>query len=139
MSTILITGGTGLIGKALTSALLERGQSVIILTRKIPKDSDHVESKLEMNKDGRRPSYALWDIEKQSIDKNAIINADFIIHLAGASVAEKRWTTKRKNEIVDSRTKSSGLLVKALSETDNKVKAVISASGIGWYGTPASV
>lgn len=138
MSTILITGGTGLIGKALTSALLERGHSVIILSRKIPKDADHSVSKLEMNNDRQRLSYALWDIGKQSIDKNAISNADFIVHLAGASVAEKRWTTKRKNEIVESRTNSSSLLVKSLSETDNKVKAVISASGIGWYGSPFS-
>jgi len=131
MSTVLITGGTGLIGKALTTALLERGYSVIILTRHLPNDKpETINNKL---------LYAIWDIEKQTIDKAAIGKADYIIHLAGASVAEKRWTTKRKNEIVESRTKGSSLLVKALSETDNKVKAVISASGIGWYGSPFSV
>jgi hypothetical protein len=54
--------------------------------------------------------------------------------LAGAGVADKRWSESRKQEIVDSRTKSSALLVKALQETPNKVKAVISASAIGWYG-----
>jgi len=132
MSTILITGGTGLIGKALTTALLERGYNVIILTRKLPNEETHPPQWDKL-------SYALWDIKKQSIGNDTVSKADYIIHLAGASVAEKRWTTKRKNEIVESRTNSSALLVKALSETDNKVKAVISASGIGWYGSPASV
>jgi len=132
MSTVLITGGTGLIGKALTTALLERGYNVIILTRKLPNEVTHPPQWDKL-------SYALWDIKKQSIGNDTVSKADYIIHLAGASVAEKRWTTKRKNEIVESRTNSSALLVKALSEIDNKVKAVISASGIGWYGSPASV
>jgi uncharacterized protein len=80
-----------------------------------------------------------WDIEKQTIDANGIQQADYIVHLAGASVAEKRWSTKRKKEIVESRTKSSGLIVKSLKEIPNKVKAVISASAIGWYGADATI
>jgi uncharacterized protein len=139
MSTVLITGGTGLIGKALTAALLERGYSVIILTRKLPPEGVLRTNDEPYPTQADQLTYALWDIEKQAIDHNAISRADYIIHLAGASVAEKRWSTKRKNEIVESRTNSSALLVKALSESDNKVKAVISASGIGWYGSPASV
>lgn len=138
MTTVLITGGTGLIGKALTTALLERGYNVIILTRKLPPEGA-LPTKDELHSpQADRLSYALWDIKKQAIDHNAISKADYIIHLAGTSVAEKRWTTKRKNEIVESRTNSSVLLAKALSETDNKVKAVISASAIGWYGSPFS-
>ena len=79
-------------------------------------------------------SYAKWNVEKGEIDKDAIAQSDYIIHLAGANVAEKRWTDKRKKEIVESRTKSGALLVKSLKEIPNKVKAVISASAIGWYG-----
>lgn len=124
MSTVLITGGTGLTGTVLTKALLEKNYSVIILTRSIKEDA--------MPATGLR--YALWDIKNRSIDKNAIAEADHVIHLAGAGVADKRWTHKRKKEIVDSRVKSSELLVKALKEIPNKVKTVISASGIGWYG-----
>ena len=139
MSTVLITGGTGLIGKVLTTALLERGYNVIILTRKLSSEGVLRTNDELHSSQADKLSYALWDIKKQSINHNAISKADYIIHLAGASVAEKRWSTKRKNEIVESRTNSSGLLVKALSEIDNKVKAVISASGIGWYGSPASV
>ncbi len=124
MPTILITGGTGLIGKALSKALLERGYKVIVLTRKIknqPQEDKGVE-------------YREWIIENEFIDKPAIQQADYIVHLAGAGVAEKRWTEKRKKEIVESRTKSSALIVKSLKEIPNKVKAVISASAIGWYG-----
>jgi uncharacterized protein (TIGR01777 family) len=123
MATILITGGTGLIGTALTRALLSREHQVIILTRNIQNAKNHDQI-----------SYAQWDISKQSIDKDVIERADYIIHLAGANVAEKRWTPERKKDIVDSRVKTGQLLVKALEEISNHVKAVVSASAIGWYG-----
>lgn len=125
-STILITGGTGMIGKALTEALLKKGFHVIILTRKLPEDKAKT---INTN-----PSYAVWNVEQKQIDKEAISKADYIIHLAGASVAEKRWTKKRKLEIVNSRVESGKLLVDTLKNIPNNVKAVISASGIGWYG-----
>src|SRR5688572_18652084 len=123
MATVLITGGTGLIGKALTKELLAKGYEVIVLTRSA-----------EVGQKQPGLSYAQWDLHKQTVDEKAIQKADFIIHLAGANVAGGRWTEKRKKEIVESRTKSSGLIVKALSEIQNNVKAVISASAIGFYG-----
>jgi uncharacterized protein (TIGR01777 family) len=128
MATILITGGTGMIGKALTRALIKKGDRVIILTRKIP-DLQY----------GSRVSYALWDLDRMTIDIKAVAEADHIVHLAGANVGEKRWTDKRKKEIVDSRVKSSELLVKALKETPNKVKSVVSSSAVGLYGPDPSV
>ena len=123
MATVLITGGTGLIGSALASELLNRNYDVIILTRSPGKYSNT-----------SRLSYAKWDIEKQTIDVDAITKADYIIHLAGEGIADKRWTMKRKRQIAESRIKSSALLVKALRENVNNIKAVVSASGIGWYG-----
>jgi uncharacterized protein len=128
MPTILITGGTGMIGRALTNALLERNHQVIILTRRLPRM--HY---------GSRVRYALWDTNKGTIDTDAISQADFIIHLAGANVGEKRWTDQRKKEIADSRIKSGELIVKATREIQNKIKAVISASAMGWYGPDPSV
>jgi uncharacterized protein len=122
MSTILITGGTGLIGNALTKMLLEKGHQLIILSRSPRKSTNN------------NLNYALWDVKKQTIDANAIIEADYIIHLAGAGVADKRWSEKRKNEIRESRIQSSTLLVNALKNNTNKVRAVISASATGWYG-----
>lgn len=137
MATILITGGTGMIGKAIAKALLEKNYKVIILTRKL-------RDKRYGIKDAQNESlianpvshiaFAQWNIHEQTINEKAIQQADHIIHLAGANIAEKRWTQKRKKEIVDSRVKSSELLVKALKEIPNKVQSVISASAIGWYG-----
>ena len=124
MTTILLTGGTGMIGSQLQKFLLKSGYSIIVLIR------DEADKKSS----NKNISYAKWNVEKGEIDKAAISSADYIIHLAGANVAEKRWTDKRKKEIIESRTKGGDLLVKSLKEIPNKVKAVISASAIGWYG-----
>ena len=123
MATILITGGTGLVGKALGQALLEKGYNIVILSRQADKKSTIANL-----------SYANWNVEEQTIDDNAIATADYIIHLAGAGVADKRWTKKRKQEIIDSRVNSCKLIVDSLKRIPNKVKAVVSASAIGWYG-----
>lgn len=127
MESVLITGGTGLVGSVLVEELLRRKYHVIILTRG--------------EKGARDPNvqYAYWDVEKQTIDDNAIASADHIIHLAGANISEKRWTDKRKQVIVDSRVKSGELLVKSLQRSKHKVKTLVSASGIGWYGTDAEI
>ena len=122
MQTVLITGGTGMIGQALAKQLLANGYDVIILSRN-PKRSS-------------RPhlTYAKWDIEKGEIDEYALVNTNIIVHLAGEGVADKRWSDKRKQTIVDSRVQSGNLLVKALSENKHQVKTFIAASAIGWYG-----
>jgi uncharacterized protein len=128
MQTVLITGGTGLVGKALGQALLKKGYSVIILSRDAAKESNIANL-----------SYTSWNVAAQKIDERAVANADYIIHLAGAGVADKRWTKKRKQEIIDSRVQSSKLLVDSLKNIPNKVKAVVSASAIGWYGADAAI
>ena len=122
MATVLITGGTGLIGTALTHALISKGYGVVVLTRDAT------------NKPDKNIRYAAWDIGKGTIDEAALQEADFIVHLAGANVAGRRWTKSRKKEIRESRTGSSTLIAKALKEIPNKVQAVVSASAIGWYG-----
>jgi uncharacterized protein (TIGR01777 family) len=124
MATILLTGGTGMIGSHLQKFLVEKGYNVIVLIRDNAKEKST----------DKQITYAKWNVEKGEIDKNAIASADYIIHLAGANVAEKRWTDKRKKEIIESRTKSGELIVKSLKEIPNKIKAIISASAIGWYG-----
>jgi uncharacterized protein (TIGR01777 family) len=123
MQTVLITGGTGLVGKSLANALLASGFRVIIISRTLT-------GKPAI----KNLSYALWNVKKQEIDIAAVQAADFIIHLAGAGVVEKKWTAAYKKEIRESRTESSRLIIKALKNNDNKVKAVVSASAIGWYG-----
>ena len=121
MATILITGGTGTIGKSLSKFLVNKQHQVIILTRNPRSGTAGI-------------AYAAWDPANKTIDIDALQKADYIINLAGAGVADKRWSKKRKQEIVDSRVHSGELLVKALQENTNKVKAVISMAGIGWYG-----
>lgn len=124
MATILLTGGTGMIGTALSKELIAKGYDIIILTR-YPERCRSANPKLR---------YAKWDIKNQWVDPTSISNSDYIIHLAGAGIADKRWTKKRKTELVASRAEGSRLLIKALNENSNKVKAVISISAIGWYG-----
>lgn len=122
MDTVLITGGTGLIGRALTSLLLEKGYKVIVLSRK------------KMSSDHPQLRYASWDLKRKTLDTTALQEADHIIHLAGAGVADARWTKARKQEIIDSRVQSSQLLFDQLRQHSNKVKKVISASATGYYG-----
>lgn len=123
METVLITGGTGMIGTRLTQLLVQKGYRVIILSRN-----------KTTGKTSQQVSYAIWNVEEGTIDTNAIAEADHIIHLAGAGVADKRWSRQRKAAIVNSRTQSSALIVKALAGIPNKVKTVVSSSAIGWYG-----
>lgn len=124
MQTVLITGGTGMIGKQLTKQLCDKGYRVIVLTRKMP---------------GSKPgnpniTYALWDVAQRTIDVGALQQADYIVHLAGAGVVDKKWTAAYKAEIVKSRTESSALLIETLQNNPHQVKAFVSASAIGWYG-----
>ena len=118
-----MTVATGLVGSRLTELLIAKNYKVIVLSR-------------NANTISTNPmiSYAAWNIEQQTIDVSAIEQADYIVHLAGAGVADKRWSKKRKNEILSSRTQSSALLVKALKENKHNIKALVSASAIGWYG-----
>jgi uncharacterized protein (TIGR01777 family) len=112
---ILITGGTGLIGRALTEKLASEGHTVAILSRS---GGDFT-----------------WNVKKHYMDPLALQNVDAIVHLAGAGIAEKRWSVARKKEIVDSRVESARLLVDTLANNNHQVKTVVSASGIGYYGS----
>jgi uncharacterized protein (TIGR01777 family) len=122
MQTVLITGGTGMVGQSLTDLLVENGYQVIILTRS-PKKS----SRLHV-------SFAKWDIDQNYIDPKALEVTNIIVHLAGESVATKRWTAKRKQEILDSRVKSGLFISNALKTMKHQVHTFIGASAIGWYG-----
>ena len=122
MANFLITGGTGMVGSALTKQLIQSGHEVVILTRRARR-SDHP-----------LIQYKSWDPSRNQIDETAIRSADYIVHLAGANVAEKRWTAKRKQEILESRVRSGEFLVESLNKIPNRVKAVLGASAQGWYG-----
>ena len=124
MTKVLITGGSGLVGRFLGKKLIEKGYHVSILSRNV------LQSK--------NSNVYYWNPEKEEIDSDAIANTDYIIHLAGANIGEKRWTTKRKQVILDSRVKTAELLLKKINETKAKPKAFISASATGYYGAITS-
>ncbi len=119
MAKILITGGSGLLGRRITAMLLARGDEVVHLSREA--------------KNGLVKSYA-WNIAQEQLDTAAFGGVDHIIHLAGAGIADSRWTASRKKEILESRTKGTRLLVDALEWLPKKPKTFVSASAIGYYG-----
>lgn len=118
---VIVTGGTGFVGKKLTQLLLENGYSVTILSRTAKINSGRV-------------SYRQWNVEAGTIDEQAILQADYIIHLAGENIGAKRWTRNRKKAILDSREQSTQLLYATLQKHNKQLDAFISASGVGIYG-----
>ena len=93
MANILITGGTGLVGKRLTDFLLKKKHNVRILSRNPSAENEYK-----------------WDVVNNYIHEEALLDLDYIIHLAGAGIADKRWTSERKKVIIDSRVASANLL-----------------------------
>lgn len=121
MTKILITGGTGLVGKRLSEMLTEKKYEVAILSRS-PQNENEFK----------------WDIPKKFIDENAFKNTDYIIHLAGAGIADKRWSNHRKQVIIDSRVKTTNLILAKIKEYKTPLKGFISASATGFYGAITS-
>lgn len=122
--SVLITGGSGLVGKYLTYLLLSEGYKVSHLSR-------------HANKFGRVRVFR-WDPVAGILDPVVFEGVDYIVHLAGADIGEKRWSAKRKKEIENSRIDSSELLYKKVSENGISLKAFISASATGFYGSVTS-
>lgn len=121
MKNILISGGSGMVGTALRQKLRKQGYETHTLSRNPEKVS------------GQKVFY--WNITDQEIDPRAFEGVSHIIHLAGANIAEKRWTPERKKVIINSRVDTAKLLLKGVEQNDVKIDAFISASGINYYGT----
>jgi uncharacterized protein (TIGR01777 family) len=124
MTKILISGGSGLIGSNLTKNLQKQGHQVAWLSRN--------------PKAGEVKQY-FWDPAAGKIDPLALLETEAIIHLAGAGVADKRWTSAYKKEILDSRIAGTELLYNALKNHPHQVKTFIGASAVGIYGTHPAV
>ncbi|MCB9317168.1 MAG: TIGR01777 family protein [Lewinellaceae bacterium] len=115
--TILIAGGSGMIGTRLTQLFRAGGHKVRILSRH-PGEADE---------------YA-WDPAAGTIDDKAVAGADIVINLAGAGIADSRWTPARKQRIIDSRVQSAQLLLDTFQRLNHMPKAYLSAAGVGYYG-----
>jgi len=117
MKTILIAGASGLVGKPLVKSLRKEGYRVRILTRN-PKLADHF----------------YWNPEKLEMDESALESVDSIINLAGAGIADERWTSKRKEIITSSRVNGALTIRNYLKNSSHKPSVYISAGAIGYYG-----
>ena len=116
---VLITGGSGSVGTRLSQLLLDNGYEVAHLSR----------SKTNLP---NIQTY-LWNVEQNQIDGKCLDGVDIIVHLAGAGIADSRWTEERKKTIIDSRTKSIQLVYQLLKSNPHQVKTVVSASASGYY------
>jgi uncharacterized protein len=117
---VLITGASGLIGSELTKKLLGQGYEVAWLSRG------------SETAPGVR-TYR-WDVRNNNIEEGALDGAAFIIHLAGAGIADERWSAARKKVILESRRQTTKLLAKEIARLAVKPRAFITASGSGYYG-----
>lgn len=120
MASILLAGGTGLIGRRLSILLHQHGHQVSLLSR-------HKRSQ------GQYRSF-YWNPTAGEIDHEAMRQADVVINLAGAGIADARWSVARKREIIDSRTKSTALLLESMQCTGHSPKVFLSGAAIGYYG-----
>lgn len=120
MKKILITGGTGFIGKELRRLLLQQYHHLIIVTRS-PKKYDDEKAKNQ--------KFISWDELAETMN-----SVDVVIHLAGENVFNQRWSDEAKKLIYDSRIESTRKLVEAMREASSKPEVFISASGAGFYG-----
>lgn len=117
---VLITGGSGLVGRYLSSLLLEKGHRVVHLSRK--------PSQVGVIKVHR------WEPGKEILDPLAFEGIDYVVHLAGTNLGDKRWTKERKEEIISSRSGSAEFLHKVIKGNGIKLKGFITASATGYYG-----
>jgi len=120
MSVIVITGGSGLIGRRLTGLLLKEGHTVRWLTRK----KSGIQGVEEF----------LWDPASHALDEAALAGADAIVSLAGTPIAAKRWSESFKREIIKSRLDAAQTLLQSLSRNPGSVKTLVAASATGFYG-----
>lgn len=122
MKTVLITGGSGMLGTYLTSILQQNNYRVHWLSRKKVEASHHQLKVFQ------------WNVEKQFIDISAFENVEYVIHLAGAGIADKHWTEEYKKIIIQSRVDAAKLLIKYIIENALPIKKFIGASAVGIYG-----
>ena len=114
---IIISGASGLIGKPLVKKLSLAGHEVVQLVRRTPNANE-----------------SRWNPATGQIDASVINGADAVIHLSGAGIGDRRWTTKYKQELVESRTKSTALLASTIANCAKKPSVFLSGSAIGIYG-----
>jgi uncharacterized protein (TIGR01777 family) len=121
MATVLITGGTGLIGTALTQALLHAGHRVHLLSRSSAPERNGLRT-------------FRWSPASGEVDPQAWNGVEHVVHLAGAGIADKRWTQARVDELINSRAETARLLRRSAEQAGARISTMVSAAGINYYG-----
>lgn len=115
---VLVTGATGLIGRALTHALEGRGDTVIPVTRSPSAPGPSVR----------------WDPLRGRLDPAGVAGSDAVVHLAGEGIGDKRWTEAHKARVLDSRVRGTTLVAETIAGLDRPPSVMVSASAVGFYG-----
>jgi uncharacterized protein len=122
---VIIAGGTGLLGAALVKNLVQDGHKVTVLSRSPERKQQNVHE---------RAAIAQWDARTAEGWGHLVEEADAIVNLAGAGIADSRWSEERKRLIRDSRVHAGQAIMAALRAAQNKPKVLVQASGVGYYG-----
>jgi uncharacterized protein len=116
---VAVTGSTGLIGTALTARLRRDGHEVVAVVRRPVTEGE---------------SAVRWDPAAGTLDASGLAGVEGVVHLAGAGIGDGRWSEERKRELVDSRVRSTDLLVATLRDLDPAPAVLVSGSAVGYYG-----
>lgn len=127
---VAVTGATGFVGSRLVERLQQEGHSVLVLTR-------HPERAQRMfsSSGSSLLEIVAYTPTKSGSWQQAISGCDGVVNLAGAPIADERWTPQRKQEILESRSTATQKLVEAIQNTDSKPSVLVNASAVGYYGT----
>ena len=125
LMTIVLSGGTGFIGKALVKRLLEAGHTVMLLSRRPERSRQSGTESLQI---------ISWDGRTLGAWVQGINGADAVINLAGETIAEKRWTAAQKAKILKSRIEATRALVSAIAQVKKRPSVLVNASAVGYYG-----
>ncbi len=122
---VVISGGTGFIGRRVVAALLERGDAVTVLTRSVQAAKRSVDS---------RATLVAWDPERAETWAQTVREGEAVIHLAGEGVADKRWSAARKRELRTSRVDTTARIARVIGGATGGPRVFVSASACGYYG-----
>lgn len=115
---IAVSGSGGLIGRALVDVLRADGHDILRLVRRTPSGADE----------------ARWDPAAHGLDPGLLADVDAVVHLAGAGIADKRWTEGYKQQVLASRVDGTTTVAAAVAAADPRPRVLLSASAVGWYG-----
>ena len=121
---VLVTGGTGLIGRALASALDSRGDEILILSRN-PDKAHGLPRSAQVHR---------WDGKTAEGWGHLVERIDAVVNLAGANIASGRWTPQRKRDIAESRLNAGKAVLQAIESAEHRPEVLVQASAVGYYG-----